>query len=310
MRAAGGFAAGGVTLVDLRIPRHERFEDVRTIEGNLSDPHVVAQATDDTPNLVFHLAALTSRRCEADPAAALEANLWATAVLFEALRARGNCPALVFTSSIAVFGTPLPAHIDDTTREIPALTYGALKKMAEVLLADYGRRGAIDGLSLRLPSVVARPAQPGAALSAFASDLIREPSKGRRTACPVPADATVWLLSLPACVDNLVHAARILSARRPGEAAIGGDAHPMPVSLPPTRALTLPALRASPAQVVDALARRYGEAVRGLVEFEPDPSRQEQFGCWPPLSTAAADRLGFRHDGDLDTLIERSLQTD
>lgn len=308
MRAAGEFAADGITLVDLRIPGDGRLEGARVVEGSLSDPRIVAQATGDTPDLVFHLAGLTSRRCEADPAAALEANLYATAALLEALRAQGNCPVLVFTSSIAVFGTPLPARIDDSTREMPTLTYGALKKMVEVLLADYSRRGAIDGLSLRLPSVVARPAQPDASLSAFASDLIREPSMGRATVCPVSADATIWLLSLPACLDNLVHAARILSAQRLDEAAVADDAHPARASLPPTRALTLPALRTSAAQVVDALVRRYGEALRRLVGFESDPARQEQFGCWPPLSTTAADRLGFRHDGDLDSLIDRSLQ--
>lgn len=310
MRAAGELAGDSLTLADLQIADRERLDGVRCVEGSLSDAGVVAQATRDAPDLVFHLAALTSRACESDLAAALETNLSATVALFEALRANGNRPALVFTSSIAVFGTPLPARIDDATPQVPTLSYGALKKMVEVLLADYVRRGAIDGLSLRLPSIVARPAQPGAALSAFASALIGEPSKGRSVVCPVAADATIWLLSLPACVDNLVHAARIVSGCRSDDAYPIDDTRAMHASLPQARAITLPALRASLEQVVDALARRYGEAVRGLVSFEPDASLHEQFGCWPPLETPMGDRLGFRHDGELDVLIERSLQAD
>lgn len=309
MRAGGELAFESLTLVDLRIP-DPGFDGVRCIEGSLSDAGVVAQATRDAPDLVFHLAALTSRACESDLAAALETNLWATVTLFEALRANGNRPALVFTSSIAVFGAPLPSRIDDHTPQAPTLSYGSLKKMVEVLLADCSRRGAIDGLSVRLPSVVARPARPGAALSAFASDLIGEPARGRSIVCPVSADATIWFLSLPACIDDLVHAARILSAQRPDDANPIDAVRTTHASLPRTRAVTLPALRASVAQVVDALARRCGEAVRELVAFEPDASLHEQFGCWPPLETPAADRLGFRHDGDLDVLIERSLRAD
>ena len=205
----------------------------------------------------------------------------------------------MFTSSIAVFGAPLPSRIDDETPQLPTLSYGAQKKSVEVLLADYSRRGWIDGLSLRLSGIVARPSRPGAALSAFASDLIGEPSKRRAYMCPVGPDATVLFLSLPACIENLLHAARLLLDRT------GGAAEAVP-GLPRSRAITLPALRASAAEVVDALARRHGEAVRELVTFRPDPTLRGQFGCWPPFFTAEADRLGFLHDGDLDTLLERA----
>jgi hypothetical protein len=125
----------------------------------------------------------------------------------------------------------------------------------------------------------------------------------------VSADAAIWFLSLPACVDNLVHAAHILSERRGHDASFIGASLRTHASLPKTRAITLPALRATVAQIIDALARRHGEAIRELVHFEPDASMQEQFGCWPPLETPAANRIGFRHDGNLDVLIERSLQT-
>lgn len=303
LRASGEFAAERLTLVDLRLGDAAALPGVQCIEGSVGDPQVIARATADAPDLVFHLAALTSRRCEADLAAALDVNLRATVALLEALRAQGRCPAVVFTSSIAVYGAPLPASIDDATAPLPALSYGALKLAVEVLLADCSRRGAVDALALRLPGIVARPAQPGAALSAFASDLIREPACGRAVVCPVPPDATIWWLSLPRCVDALVQAARILASRRADPQAAASE-------LPRTRALTLPALRASPVQVVDALVRRCGAGVRDLVAYAPDAALAAQFGSWPPLSTAAADRLGMHHDGDLDALIERALAPD
>jgi hypothetical protein len=146
-------------------------------------------------------------------------------------------------------------------------------------------------MSLRLSGVVARPAQPGGALSAFASDLIRELAEGRRFVCPVSADACMWFMSLGVCVHNLLHAAELA----PGAA-------------PADRTLTLPALRASVSEVVDALARRHGDALRERITFEPDTALQAQFAAWPPLSTGAADRLGFRADGDLDHLLAGALR--
>ena len=141
------------------------------------------------------------------------------------------------------------------------------------------------------PGVVARPAERNGALSAFASDLIREPAQGRKYTCPIGPEGSMWLLSLPACVDSLLHAAAIPAGQ-----------------LPAGRAWNLPALRATTQEVVRALCRRFGPALAQRVQYQPVASMQAQFAQWPPLATPIGDFLGFRHDGNLDTLIELALE--
>lgn len=282
-----------LTLLDLRFdgPQDPAQRDrVRRIRGDFGDPAVLAEATTPPPEIVFHLGGITSRVAETDFALGLRVNVTCTIALFERLRLQQQCPVVVCASSIGVFGPPLPAAIDDATVPAPTLSYGTQKLVLEILLADYSRRGWLDGRSVRLPSVVARPAVPGAALSGFASDLIRELAEGRRHTCPVGPDATLWLLSLPACIGCLLQASRADAAHLPGG-----------------RAWNLPALRASVHEVMQALCRRFGNELADRVDYQPQPGMSAQFGQWPPLSTAIADRLGMRHDGDLDRLIAGAL---
>lgn len=279
-----------LTLLDLRFEAAASSARVRRIEGDLGDAAVLAQATAPAPDLVFHLAGITSRQAEEDFALGLRVNVLATIALFERLRTQGQCPVVVCASSIGVYGTPLPDAIDDQTPPAPTLSYGAQKRMLEILLADYSRRGWLDGRAVRLPSVVARPAAADGALSAFASDLIREPAQGRRYTCPIGPEGTLWLLSLPACVDGLLLAADVAAHR-----------------LPAGRAWNLPALRASAQDVVAALCRRFGPGAADVVDYRPQPNLQAQFAQWPTLSSGTADALGFRHDGDLDALIDKAL---
>jgi len=282
-----------LTLLDVHFDDGTGTQDVvRRIEGDLADAAVLARATDPAPDLVFHLAGITSRQAEEDFELGLRVNVLASIALLERLRALGHAPVLVYASSIGVYGTPLPETIDDDTQPAPTLSYGAQKRAMEIMLADYTRRGWLDARALRLPSVVARPAAADGALSAFASDLIREPVQGRRYACPIGPDGTLWLLSLPACVESLLHAARVAPDR-----------------LPQGRAWNLPSLRASAKEIVAALQRRFGAAVAERVEYKPVPELQAQFAQWPPLAAMLAQDLDFRHDGDLDTLVERALAT-
>ena len=282
------------TLLDLQFDAQDDSDavrpNVRRIHGDLADPAVLAQATEVPPSLVFHLAGVTSRLAENDFALGLRANLGASIALFERLREQAQCPVLLFASSIGVFGPPLPALIDDDTVPQPMLSYGAQKRMLEILLADYSRRGFLDGRAVRLPGIVARPPEASGALSAFASDLIREPAAGRRYTCPVGPDATMWLLSLPRCIDALLRAVEVA-----------------PTALPAGRVWNLPALRASAAEVVQTLGEYLGHDVSGLVNHRPQPALQAQFAQWPPLATAIADAFGQQHDDDLHHLIESAL---
>jgi nucleoside-diphosphate-sugar epimerase len=118
-----------------------------------------------------------SGQSQPDYALGLQVNLHGTlalmVALMEALRRRGNAPTVVFTSSISVFGSPLPSHIDDATSLRPTLSYGAHKHMNEILLAGCTRRGFVKARSMRVPAIVARPPSQTGASSAFASELIR-----------------------------------------------------------------------------------------------------------------------------------------
>lgn len=285
-----------LTVMDLaldaaKLPAHPAL---RVVQGSIADPAVRAQALEGRPQQVFHLAAITSGQAEREFDLGLQVNLQATLALFEALRAQalatGETPRLVQTSSIGIYGLPLPAHIDDATPLVPTLSYGAQKLALEVMLADYSRRGWIDGRSPRLPSIVTRPAGPNGARSSFASDLIRELAQGLHHDCPVDAEGTLWLLSLPACVDALLHAMRV-------------DTH----KLPATRAWTLPSLRATVAEVVAGLMRSHGTQVANRIHYAPDPTLIPQFARWPTHDAATARALGFVPDPSLDVLLQRAL---
>ncbi|HEY2684830.1 MAG TPA: NAD-dependent epimerase/dehydratase family protein [Steroidobacteraceae bacterium] len=286
-------ALARLTLVDLQLPDGD-VRCVRKIAGSIADPTVLARAFDTPVDLVFHLASVPGGMAEQNFDLGRQVNLDATLSLLEIARSRptstGKPLIFVFASSIAVLGSPLPPLVDDATPLKPALSYGAHKLIGEVLVEDFSRRGWVDGRSIRLPGIVARPPQRTGQLSAFMSDIIRELAEGRPFACPVAADATTWLMSVPRVVDNFLHAA----------------AMPVPSG---ARSWTLPALHASMRQLVQAIEQVYGQQARDKVSFTSNPALEANFGRYPPLHTPAADAAGFKHDGDLKTLVRRALES-
>lgn len=294
--APGGRPLGRLSLLDLahEVPGDDPL--VRRLDGSIADPAVVTHAFDRPVDTVFHLASVPGGTAEQQPALARDVNLMGTLHLLDACQAQvdagGPVPRFVFASTIAVFGAALPAQVDDTTPARPVMSYGAHKLMGEIAVADQTRRGGCDGVSLRLPGVLARPPARTGQLSAFLSDLMRDPAAGRDTVCPMSADATTWAASTPNTIDNLVHAATLDTS-----------------VLPPHRAITLPSLRFSMAQLLDALASVYGDAVRHRVHFQPEERIEALFGRFPPLHTPAADAAGFEHDGTLIRLVRRAVET-
>jgi nucleoside-diphosphate-sugar epimerase len=220
----------------------------------------------------------------------LHANLRGTAALLEALRRQKRPARLVFASTIAVYGVPMPALIDESTLPAPTLSYGAQKLAGEILVTDYSRRGFIDGCSLRLPGIVARPSSSGM-LSAFLSDIIRVLSAGGSFTCPVSEHGMSWWMSRRRVVDNLLHAA-----------ALGAPA------LSAQRVFLLPVLHASLGEVVAAIARVHGPEVCSRVTYHPNAALQAQFASYPPLSCPRSLAAGFRHDGSLDALVRDALE--
>lgn len=283
-----------LTLSDLAFAGPE-LPRVRRVAGSIADPAVVARAFDSPLDVVFHLASVPGGLAEQNFELGRQINLNATLDLMRAARAQtiggSKPPTFVFASSIAVLGAPLPCLVDDATPPRPNLSYGAHKLIGEVLAEDFHRRGWLKARSVRLPGIVARPAQRTGQLSAFMSDIIRELAQGRAFACPVAAHSTTWLMSVRCAVDNLLHAAF------------------MPESAcAETRVWTLPALHSSMMQLVAAIAEVHGSDVSSRVSFGHDAQLEATFGRYPPLCTRAAEAAGFAHDGDLPSLVRRALE--
>jgi D-erythronate 2-dehydrogenase len=284
-----GLPATLITRLDQRMGPPSNSPRVRCIAGDIVERAVLARAFEGGVDYVFHLASVPGGAAEQNFALGLRVNLQGTIELLEALRTGGHTPKLVFASTIGVYGVPLPEVIDEQTVPAPTLSYGAHKYVSELLVSDYGRRGFVDGRSVRIPGIVARPPTAGM-YSIFLSNLISELAAGQNFICPVAANATSLWMSRPCVVDNLLHAAALparVVARQ--------------------RSFLLPVLRLTIAEVVQALATVHGPELHGRISYQPDPTLQAQFANYPPLHCPRSLIVGFRHDGDAVALVRRAL---
>jgi D-erythronate 2-dehydrogenase len=265
------------------------------LRGDIADPVLIDALFERPVHALFHLAGIVSGRAEADFALGKRVNLDATLALLERCRRQagqgGPVVRFVFASSIAVFGTPLPARFNDATPPQPSLSYGTHKRVIELLLDDDSRRGSIDGRALRLPGVLLRPAAPNGALSAFNSDLVREPLAGRDYVCPVGPDATLWVTSRRCAVRHLL-------------ALAAADAS----ELGARRSITAPALALRVADLVAALGA-IDSAAPARVQYRPQAAIEAQFGRWPlECSFERANALGLHAEASIEALLENCLQ--
>src|SRR4029077_7159875 len=185
--------------------------------------------------------------------------------LLEAIRTAGGGyhPRLVFTSSIAVFGAPFPDAIYDDFHLTPLTSYGTQKAICELLLADYTRRGFLEGVGIRLPTICVRPGKPNKAASGFFSGIIREPLAGQEALLPV-SDAVRHTHASPrAAVGFLIHAAGLTRAQ-----------------LGPRVNLAMPGVSCTVGEQVDALRRVAGEKVAARIRREPDELVQRIVAGW------------------------------
>jgi nucleoside-diphosphate-sugar epimerase len=246
------------------------------------------------PDVVFHLAGVVSGEAEADFALGYRVNLDGTRALFDAIRVADYLPRVVYASTTAVFGGPFPEVIGDDFAPVPLSSYGAQKLMGETLLVDYTRRGLMDGVALRLPTICVRPGRANRAASSFFSNIIREPLNGLPADLPVPRDWVHTMASPRAAVRFFLHAAGMDTA------AIG-----------PRRALTLPGVAVTVAEQLAALARVAGPEVAALVRDAPDPAVWAIVQTWPKRFAATRARaLGFQAEADFDAVLRAYLEDD
>jgi D-erythronate 2-dehydrogenase len=285
-----------LTLIDRAPAPPDLAADGRVIvvRGDLPELLDNVAAARDTlagAEVIFHLAAAVSGECEADFDLGLRANLQATQALLASCRALETSPVVVFSSSVAVFGGSAQTVITDDTWPTPQTSYGTQKVMCEYLLADYTRKGFLNGRAVRLMTVSVRPGRPNAAASGFLSGIVREPLAGQRAVCPVDPGTEVALASPAKAVGALMCAATS------SDQAWGGRT-----------ALTMPALTVTVADMADALTRVAGPQVSALIDWVPDPAVARMFATWPArIRTDRATRLGLIPDPDFDSVIRMHL---
>jgi nucleoside-diphosphate-sugar epimerase len=166
------------------------------------------------PLSVFHLGAVMSGMGEADFDLCLATNLAGTMHMLEAARRSGAPrPRFVYASAGATLGAGAPTdwvasdgEVSDATRATPHTTYGMTKACGELLLADYSRKGFVDGRGVRLPSVVVRAGAPNAATTGVYSGVVRETLAGVDTASLVAGGVEHAVAGARSAVASLVAA--------------------------------------------------------------------------------------------------------
>jgi nucleoside-diphosphate-sugar epimerase len=258
---------------------------VKSITGDLHE--LLSQGVLDGVGGIFHLAAAVSGECEADIDTGLRANLDNTRALLDGCRKVPEPPRLVFSSSLAVYGGDMPEVITDTTLPQPQNSYGTQKFICEQLIADYTRRGCIDGRSVRLPTVTVRPGKPNAAASGFMSGIIREPLAGVDAVCPVDAATGVWITSPRFAIAGLIAAFETPQDQWGSRIA-----------------MNLPGLSVRVSEMLAALKRCSAEKAAARVRVAVDDTISRIVGGWPwRFDTVRARALGLSGPAAMDDIV-------
>ncbi len=293
----GGKGIARLTLADVITPETLAFSGaVEAVATDLSAPGAAAALVASRPDLIFHLAAIVSGEAEADFDKGYRINLDGTRFLLEAIRQEGLTapykPRVVFTSSIAVFGAPFPEAIGDEFFSTPLTSYGTQKAISELLLNDYSRRGFLDGVGIRLPTIVIRPGKPNLAASGFFSNILREPLVGQEAVLPVSREVRHWFASPRAAVGFLIHAAELDTS------LLGWR-----------RTLSVPGLSATVGEEIEALRRIAGDKAVGLIREVPDQKIISMVAGWPRnFDAKRAIGLGFKAESSMDEIIRIHIE--
>lgn len=267
--------------------------EIKEETGDIADASTAARLIAPKPDVIFHLAAIVSGEAEVAFDRGYATNMAGTHHLLEAVRQAGEdyVPRFVFASSIAVFGAPFDDPVGDEFLLAPQTSYGTQKAIGELLLADYTRKGMLDGIGLRLPTIVVRPGKPNKAASGFFSGIIREPLAGQEAILPVSEDVRHWVASPDAAIGFLTHAATIDTG-----------------VLGPRRSLTMPGLSVTVAEMIEALRDVAGSDTVALIKRQPDGQIAQIVAGWARDFTAArAKAAGFVGDSDFHAIIHAHI---
>ncbi len=288
-----------LTLFDLQFPADGAHCTQRII-GDLTERQSIDSLASARPDVIIHLAAIVSGDAERNFHRGWQINLFSLWMLLDALRIEHVAsagrfrPRLIFASSAAAYGPPFDGPVSDRFICEPRTSYGAQKVAAELIVSDFSRKGFVDGISLRLPTICVRPGLPNAAASSCFSDIIREPLNGREAVLPLPRTVRHMLASPRSAVRFFAHAAELDSTRLEGR-----------------RALNMPSLSCSIGDQIEALQDIAGNDIVKLIREEPDPFIDSIVSNWPTeFSTDRADSLGFQAENDFRQIIQAYIDDD
>lgn len=286
-----------MTLLDLTPPAPPKAAfPAAAVACDIGDESAVgALFSDHGPfDVVFHLAAVVSGAAEADFDLGLRVNLMGSLNLFQAARAQGTCPVVVYASSMAVHGGEEPEVITDGLELNPQTSYGSQKAMGELLLNDMSRKGFLDGRGLRLPTVSIRPGKPNAAASGFMSSIFRDTMQGEASNCPVGRDFLILHTAPRTIIRNLLIAAELEGS------AFGFN-----------RCLNLPGRSDTVGEMIDAMTRVFGPEAEARITWESDPVIEKIVHGWRNRATSdKALRLGFVSDRSFEDSVRWFLEDD
>lgn len=261
---------------------------VQSTVADITQPDEIANIIDAETTHVFHLAAIVSSHAEEDFDLGMEVNLKATQLLLERCRQVNPQIRFIFSSSIAVFGGELPNEVDSMTAMQPSSSYGTQKAICELLVNDYARKGFVDALSVRLPTICVRPGSPNKAASSFVSGIIREPLKNLPSNCPLNTSLPLWVSSPQTVIENIVHASKISSDALEG-----------------FRTLNLPGLQTTPGEMIESLAKLMGNSCTEYISYDKDPTIERIVSSWPQaINNEKELSLGFSKDKDFDAILK------
>ena len=293
-KSLGGKEIEALTLVDVvdsPVPAGAP-KDTKPITADFSDKGVASTLIQDRPDVIFHLAAIVSGDAEANFEKGYRINFNGSWALLEAIRQEGEKPPykprFVFASSLAVFGPPFPESIPDDFAPTPSTSYGTQKAMTELLLADYSRKGYLDGVGVRLPTICIRPGKPNKAASSFFSGILREPLNGQEAPLPVGDEVRHWFASPRAAVGFFITAATIDTA-----------------SLGVLRSMTMPGVSATVGEEIEALRKAAGDNVVALIKRVDDPFVAKIVQGWAGRYDAKlAGKMGFKAEKNFAEIIK------
>ena len=262
---------------------------IQSMIGSIDDEKAIAAALGEGADRVYHLAAVLSGQSEEEFDTGLHINVDATRLLLEGCRALKTTPRFIYTSSLAVFGGPMPEVVPETLARLPQSSYGVGKAIGELLVGEYSRKGFVDGMVCRLPTITVRPGKPNSAASSFVSGIIREPMNGEESACPVPLDTRLWISSPDIVIANLVHAGEIDTG------ALGLN-----------RVLDMPGITVTAGDMLLSLEKIGGRDARDRVALTNEQRIIDIVCSWPgAFDVSRATSLGFVADRDFDAIVRQ-----